>query len=128
MKRKSLSLLTLSSIALSSCSLFTPSKEQPIVVTHTKVVKSTILRCPKPTKPVYEPLDTNKPLTDTYNLRILLMNIAKMKNYCEELEETIKCYEDQLDLNNQTKSSEVSKDEQKSIQHNRNSSNQETAK
>jgi len=113
MKRKLLSLLTLSLIvsSSSSCSLFGifHKKEEPIVVTHTKVIRQTLIQCPKPQKPLYDKLDTTKPITDKDNLYKLLNNIAKMKSYCEMLEETIKCYEDQI--NEQQTLKESSNDE-----------------
>jgi len=96
MKRKLLNLsIPFLIVGASSCSLVKETKTIPIV--HTKIIRPSILRCPKPEKPTYERLDESKPLLNKENLQKLLNNIAKMKNYCESLELTIKCYEHQLD-------------------------------
>ena len=83
-------------ISNSSCISILGKDEKPVVVNHTKVIRLTILECPKPQKPKYEKLDENKPLTSPDNLNRLLNNLVEMKSYLNSLEFTVKCYEDQL--------------------------------
>jgi len=80
-------------IVMSSCG----NKElvtTPII--HTKIYQPNIVKCPKPERPIFEKLDEDKPLTSEDNLAKLLGNISGLKWYCKSLEETIKCYEEQI--------------------------------
>ena len=81
---------------ISSCFFISERENKPIIVEHTKVIKSQILKCPKPNRPIFNKLDENKPLTSAYNLNILLNNIILLNEYCKQLELTVQCYEEQI--------------------------------
>ena len=69
-------------ITLSSCSW------------NTTVITPAKIYCPKPQRPILYELDKTLSFNDKKNVEILLRDLNEFSSSYQELESTVKCYED----------------------------------
>ena len=70
------------------------------VVVKTKVEYIKPKLCPKPIKPTLNNFNLNENLASSNNTKIYISNFVKLFYYSKELENTIGCYEKQINNNN----------------------------
>jgi len=75
-------------ISLSSCSW------------NTTVITPVNAYCPRPQRPTLYELDKTLPINDKKNIELFLKDLNDLSSSYQELEATVKCYED---LNKETK-------------------------
>ena len=79
-------------------SLYSCGSSPVVVKTKVEYIKPKL--CPKPVKPTLNNFNLNENLTSSNNTKIYISNFVKLLYYSKELENTIECYEKQINNNN----------------------------
>ena len=91
---------------MSLCACAYGCGSNPVMV-KTKVEYIKPKLCPKPVKPTLNNFNLNENLASSNNTKVYISNFVKLLYYSKGLEDTIECYEKQINNNNKNNNKEV---------------------